>query len=177
MSSASEAGASAEGGVLTPLVIAGSSVVFLLAVAGLGNMILTQGRIPAILQRGAVIAHLSTVLLALPLGISQLVLPKGTLRHRTLGYIWCALMVATAVVSFSFNTLAPKLPFSPIHIFSVITLVTVPGIIFAARTHRVEQHRRSVLLLMLGSLVIAGLFTFLPSRALGQLVFRLVGGH
>ena len=158
--------------IAAPIAVVGSGIVFLLAVAGLGNMALTHARVPGVLRNGAIIVHLSTVLLALPLGMAQLVLPKGTLRHRTIGYSWCALMVVTALVSFSVHTNNPG-GIDPIHLFSVLTLVSVPLIIFFARTGRVAQHQRAVLGLMIGGLVIAGLFTFIPSRALGGLVFKL----
>lgn len=162
---------------VSALVVVGSSAIFLLALAALGNAWLSHARMPGILKNGAVVVHLTTVFLALPLGIAQLVLPKGTMRHRIVGYVWCVLMVVTALVSFTVNTLTPQLPFSPIHALSALTLVTIPWIIYNARTHRVAQHRRSVLFLMAGGLVVAGFFTFLPSRALGQLVFRLFGLH
>ncbi len=158
--------------VATPIAVVGSAVVFLLTVAALGNMAFSGLNIPGPLRRGAVIVHLCTVLLALPLGIAQLVLPKGTLRHRAMGYLWCALMTVTAIVSFTVHTINPG-GVDPIHIFSVITLISVPMIIYFGRTGRVAQHQRTVLSLMVGALVIAGLFTFLPGRALGQLVFKL----
>ncbi len=161
--------------VAIPIAVAGGSIVFLLAVAALSNMILTGAHVPGALRQGAVIAHLATVLLALPLGISQLVLPKGTLRHRTVGYIWCALMTATALISFAVHQINRGL--SPIHLFSVLTLVSVPLIIVYARQGRVAQHQRAVLGLMIGGVVIAGLFTFIPTRALGSLVFKLFQGH
>ena len=163
--------------IITPVVVVGSAAVFLLALAGIGNALLSHAHMPAILQNSAVVLHLTTVMLALPLGLSQLVLPKGTLRHRTVGYIWCALMTVTALVSFSVHTLLPSWPFSPIHLLSALTLVTIPGIIYFARTGRIDRHQRSVLFLMIGGLVVAGFFTLIPSRALGQLVFRLFGGH
>src|SRR5581483_8838879 len=103
--------------------IAGGAIVFLLAVAGLGNAWLARHPMPETLRSAAVVAHLSTVLLALPLGISQLVLPKGTFRHRTVGYIWIVLMVTTAIISFAIHGINPK-GLSPIHIFSVLTLVS-----------------------------------------------------
>ncbi len=158
--------------ITLPIAVVGSAIVFLLAAAGIGNALLTHAEMPDALRKGAVIAHLTTVFLALPLGISQLVLPKGTIRHRTVGYIWCALMTATALISFAVHEINPG-GFSPIHVFSVATLVSVPLIIFFARTGRVPQHQRSVLILMIGGLVIAGLFTFIPGRALGTLVYRL----
>jgi uncharacterized membrane protein len=109
------------------------------------------------------------------LGVSQLVLPKGTFRHRAAGYIWCGLMLTTALVSFAVHEINPG-GLSPIHLFSIRTLVVVPVIIFSARTGRVAAHRRAVLGLMIGGLVIAGLFTFVPGRALGHLVSNLLRG-
>ncbi len=117
--------------------------------------------------------HLATVLLALPLGVSQLVLPKGTLRHRTVGYAWCALMTVTALVSFAIHGINPH-GLSPIHLFSVLTLVLVPVIIWRARAGDVARHQRAALGLMIGGLVIAGLFTFVPGRVLGVLLARLL---
>ena len=154
--------------------VAGGAIVFLLAVAGIANALLAHQAMPDVFKSAAVIAHLSTVLVALPLGVSQLVLPKGTFRHRTVGYIWVTLMVVTALISFAIHGLNPN-GLSWIHIFSVLTLVTAPLIVLYARRGQVEKHRGAVLGLMLGGLVIAGLFTFIPGRALGQLVFRLFG--
>jgi uncharacterized membrane protein len=159
-------------GPLQTVAVIGGAVVFLLATAALANMALSHVATPDSLKGLAVAAHLTTVLAALPLGISQLVLPKGTLRHRIVGYVWIALMVTTAIVSFAIHQINPN-GLSPLHIFSVMTLVTAPMIVWAARTGRVEHHRRAVLGLMLGGLVIAGLFTFIPGRALGQLALAI----
>jgi uncharacterized membrane protein len=156
------------------LALGGSAIVFLLALAGLLNGQVSHLPIPDDLRQGAVVAHLASVMLALPLGISQLVLPKGTFRHRTVGYIWLGLMTFTALVSFAIHTIIPG-GLSPIHFFSVLTLVFVPIIAIQARRGAVVKHRRAVLGLMIGGLAIAGLFTFLPHRALGVLVFRLFG--
>ena len=157
---------------LQAVIFAGGATVFLLAAAGLLNMALAGAPKPPILGNLAVIAHLTTVLAALPLGLSQLVLPKGTIRHRIVGYVWLALMVFTALVSFAIHAIN-KNGLSPIHLFSVLTLVSAPVIAYAARRGRVESHRRAVLGLMGGGLVIAGIFTFIPGRALGQLVWSL----
>ena len=64
---------------------AGSAIVFLLATAALLNALLSPAPLPFELRNAAVVAHLSSVMAALPLGIAQLLLPKGTMRHRTLG--------------------------------------------------------------------------------------------
>ena len=159
---------------LLAVTIVGSVIVFLLATAGLLNLLIAHRPIPDALRSGVVWAHLGSVMLALPIGIAQLLLPKGTLRHRTMGYIWVGLMLFTALVSFAIHTINPG-GLSPIHVFSVLTLVTAPNIVWQARRHNVARHQRAVLVLMLGALAIAGLFTFAPGRALGQLVFSLFG--
>jgi uncharacterized membrane protein len=156
------------------IAVVGGAIVFLLATAGLANMWLSKAPTPEAFKSAAVAAHLTTVLFALPLGVSQILLPKGTFRHRTVGYIWITLMVGTALISFAIHGINPG-GLSPIHIFSVLTLISAPLIVFFARTGRVEQHRSAVLGLMIGGLAIAGLFTFLPGRALGQLLLRLIG--
>ena len=137
-------------------------------------MWLQKAPIPDSLRLTAVVAHLATVLLALPLGLSQLVLPKGTFRHRTVGYIWVGLMVTTSIISFAIHTITPH-GLSPIHLFSILTLIMSPLIVVYARTGQVERHRSAVLGIMVGGLAVAGLFTFLPGRALGQLALRLFG--
>ena len=159
----------------TALAVAGSAGVFLLACAALLNAALRGAPIPAALHDGAVVAHVLAVCLALPLGIAQLVLPKGTFRHRTVGYVWCALMVATALLSFAIHEINPG-GLSAIHLFSVVTLLSVPLIIVNARAGRVAQHQRGVLILVVSALVVAGSFTFLPNRALGRLVLALWSG-
>ena len=161
-------------GGLTAVAVIGSGVVFLLATAGLLNALAAQRPLPHLLRQGAVTAHVASVLLALPLGISPLVLPKGTVRHRTVGYVWLALMVFTALVSFAVHTINPG-GLSYIHLFSLLTLVTAPVIAWSGRTGRVSRHQRAVLGLMIGGLVIAGLFTFVPGRVMGELAMGLLG--
>jgi uncharacterized membrane protein len=161
------------GSTAQTLVVAGGAAVFLLACAGLGNMALGRSPPPADLRNAAVVAHLASVLLALPLGASQLLLPKGTIRHRTVGYIWLALMVFTALVSFAIHAINPG-GLSPIHVFSVTTLVGAPFIALSARRGEVERHRRAALGVMGGGLVIAGLFTFIPGRVMGDLLLALL---
>jgi uncharacterized membrane protein len=113
--------------------------------------------------------HLATVVPSIPLALYLLANPKGTPRHRLLGKIWCALMVTTALAALMIR--GYFLPnwhgFNFIHIFSIVTLIGVPRLIWAAKRHDVAGHQRSVYGLCLGGLFIAGLFTFMPGRLLG----------
>jgi uncharacterized membrane protein len=110
----------------------------------------------------ALIIHLGTVLPALPLGAYILISRKGGRLHRLLGRIWGGMMLVTAVSSFWLRTNGSL---SPIHIFAVITLVSIPLAVAAIRRGDVERHRRAMTGTYIG-LIIAGAFAFLPGRLL-----------
>jgi uncharacterized membrane protein len=105
------------------------------------------------------------------LGVVQLAAPKGTLPHRTLGWVWISLMVAVAVSSFWIHQIRLWGPWSPIHLLSVYVLVALPLAVYYAHTHQVSRHRRAMQGLFMGALVIAGLFTFWPGRIMHAVVF------
>jgi uncharacterized membrane protein len=117
--------------------------------------------------------HASLALLALLLGASQLALPKGTPRHRAFGGLWAALMMIIAASSFFIHSIRMIGPFSPIHLLSILTLVAVPRSILAARRGDIAAHRRGMMLVFWLALVGAGLFTLLPNRIMGQVVFGM----
>jgi len=62
-------------------------------------------------------------------------------------------------------------PWSPIHLLAVYTLVMLPVGVIAARRHVTERHRRTMVGIFVGGLVIAGLFTFYPGRIMYHVVF------
>ena len=75
-------------------------------------------------------------------------------------------LFATALISFGIRDVNEG-GFSFIHIFSIITVVTVPMLVFAARHHRIARHRSTVRWLVAGALLAAGYFTLIPGRLLG----------
>jgi len=99
--------------------------------------------------------HAFAALAALAIGGAQLALPKGTMRHRPLGYAWVALMLVIAISSFWIQQIRLVGPFSPIHLLSILVLVTVPLAAWYAHTHKVG----------------AGIFTLLPGRIMHAVVF------
>lgn len=111
----------------------------------------------------AIILHMLTVVPSVPLGMAMLVMRKGDRRHRWVGRLWMALMAVTAASTFFIAETRPG-QFSLIHILSVVTLIAVPRAIHAARTGRIDQHKRGVILLYTLALMIAGGFTFVPGR-------------
>jgi uncharacterized membrane protein len=49
--------------------------------------------------------------------------------------------------------------------------VMLPIAVWRAHKHEVERHRRAMLGLFFGALVIAGLFTFMPGRIMHEVMF------
>ena len=119
----------------------------------------------------AIPVHAFAAMAALVLGVVQLAAPKGTLPHRTLGWIWVGLMLSVAASSFWIHQIRLIGPWSPIHLLSIFTLGMVPLGVWKAHRHEVVDHRRIMTLVFSGALVIAGLFTLLPGRIMHTVVF------
>jgi uncharacterized membrane protein len=126
---------------------------------------------PLLEAEPAIPLHTFAAMAAFALGLVQFAAPKGTLPHRTIGWIWVALMAGVAISSFWINQLRLVGPFSPIHLLSIYTLVMLPLAVWRAHSHRVGEHRRAMTWLFAGALVIAGLFTLLPGRIMHAVVF------
>lgn len=99
---------------------------------------------------------------------------KGTPAHRLAGYLWVLLMLGTSVSSlFIRDFRLPNLAgYTPIHLFTAFTLVMLPLAVVAAMRGRVQTHRQAMRQLYIGACVIAGLFTLLPGRYLGALLWH-----
>jgi uncharacterized membrane protein len=119
----------------------------------------------------AIPLHAFAAMTAFVLGLVQFAAPKGTLPHRTIGWIWVGLMAAVAISSFWIRQLRLVGPWSPIHLLSTFTLVMLPLGVWRAHTHRVTEHRRIMISMFAGALVVAGLFTLLPGRIMHTVVF------
>ena len=126
---------------------------------------------PLLSATPAIQIHAFAAMTAFALGVVQFAAPKGTLPHRTVGWIWVALMAVVAASSFWIHQIRMVGPFSPIHLLSIFTLVMLPLAVWRAHTHRVADHRRIMIFTFIGALVVAGLFTLLPGRIMHHVVF------
>jgi len=115
--------------------------------------------------------HAFAALGAFALGLVQFLAPKGTLPHRTIGWIWVSLMLSVAVASFFIHEIRLWGPWSPIHLLSIFTLITLPLAVLRAHRHRVSAHRNAMISIFVGALLIAGAFTFLPGRIMHAVAF------
>ncbi len=115
--------------------------------------------------------HALAAMSAFVLGVVQFAAPKGTLPHRTIGWIWVGLMMSVAASSFWIHQIRLIGPWSPIHLLSIFTLLVVPLGVWRAHRHEIADHSRIMILTFSGALVIAGLFTLLPGRIMHAVVF------
>ena len=123
------------------------------------------GQVPAFVW-----AHIATIGLAVALTPVMLLRRRGDRLHRRLGWLWAGAMALTALFSFGIRGLNGG-AFSLIHILSAWTLIQVPLIVWTARSHNHRGHRGAVRGMVIGALLIAGIFTFPFERLLGHWLF------
>lgn len=119
-----------------------------------------------------ILVHSAVALAAVLIGAATLRMKKGTVQHRLFGRSWVLLMVLVALSSFWIKTSGH---WSWIHVLSIGTLVLLARAIVAALQGNIKLHRRLMSGIYVGGLLIAGIFTLLPDRLLGQLVWHSVG--
>jgi uncharacterized membrane protein len=122
--------------------------------------------------------HASGAVAAFILGLIQILAPKGTLPHKTIGAIWIGIMVVVAASS-AFILRPPtedatyweRLSF--IHLFIPITAIgLVSGLRLLLRGGpAMKRHSWPFISVFIGGLVVAGALAFLPGRILHEVVF------
>jgi uncharacterized membrane protein len=126
---------------------------------------------PLLSASPAIIMHAFAAMAAFGIGLVQIAGPKGTTTHRILGWGWVAIMLTVAISSFWIQGMKQFGNFSWIHGLSILVLIMLPLAVLAARRHRVSAHKKTMISLFLGALVIAGLFTLLPGRIMHDVLF------
>lgn len=122
----------------------------------------------------AVLIHLTLASAAVLLGPAALWARKGSRGHRGLGYAWVTVMVGAAISAFFIRSTGrfQLFGFSPIHALAIVTLVGVTAAIVAIARRQVEAHRKGMQRVYLGACLGAGVFTLLPGRYLGDLLWH-----
>jgi uncharacterized membrane protein len=123
----------------------------------------------------AVQFHVATVVPAALIGTWQIFFStKGAPLHRALGYVYLTLMSVTALSTLWVHQLMPNGPFwgfSPIHLLIPLTLFGVVGALRGAWTHNIPMHKRSMIGLYFGAILVAGGLTLLPGRIMHAVLF------
>jgi uncharacterized membrane protein len=118
--------------------------------------------------------HLITVIPCIFVGAYLLFFRKGTRWHKLLGKYYMLSMVITAVVSlFMPAMVGPQFlgHFGWIHLFSFLTLWSIPTALIAVKKGQIKKHKIKMVLLYIGALMIAGGFTFVPGRFMYEVFF------
>jgi uncharacterized membrane protein len=129
------------------------------------------------MQMTPVIAtHLSLALTALVIGPVALWSRLGTTRarlHRGMGYAWVTCMAGTAFSGIFIRDFG--LPnwagYTPIHLLVPVTFFSLYKGLKAIAHGQIKMHRRTMQTTYILACVVSGLFTLLPQRYLGQLVW------
>ena len=125
--------------------------------------------------------HVTAALGAVVIGPVALWARKGTTQrprlHRAFGYAWVTLMIITAI-SAIFIT-GPRLPhiagFGPIHLLIPVVFGMLILAFWALARGNIKGHRKAMQGLYIGACIVAGGFTLLPNRFLGDAVWSAVG--
>lgn len=114
--------------------------------------------------------HLGAALAALVIGALLMLRRKGVTFHRRAGWLWVGVMAIVAGSSI-FITGVNGDRWSFIHMFTGWTFIALPLAVIAARRHDVKQHRRFMMGMFYGGLIIAGGLTFIPGRTMWNVFF------
>ncbi len=115
--------------------------------------------------------HLMFAVFAIGLGPVNVFRTRRDCLHRAVGGTWMLSMFGLAATGLMISSWSVIGPFNPIHIFSVLTLVSLGESIWHLRNRRFAAHGRAMKSLYFQGLAIAGLFTFLPGRRLNEAFF------
>lgn len=118
--------------------------------------------------------HLATVVPCFIIGTILLLIKKGTTIHKRAGRLYMVLMMVTAIITlFMPADIGPRFlnHFGWIHSFSFLTIYTIPTAYIAVEKGNIKSHKRKMILLYFGAIIIAGGFTFSPGRYLHEIFF------
>jgi uncharacterized membrane protein len=125
-------------------------------------------------QQPIVALHMFSALASIVVGSVLMAGVKGTHIHRVLGWTWVSMMAVVAASSFFIRSAdGPNIGgFGPIHALTVLVTILLPLGIGFIRRGRVNGHRLTMSNLFYGACIVAGVFTLLPGRFLGDLVWK-----
>lgn len=121
--------------------------------------------------------HMSLALTAVAIGPVSLWARMGTqLRpklHRIFGYAWVTCMLGAAITGlFIRNFRSPNvMGYTPVHLLIPLTLFTLYRAFRSLTAGNVAGHRQHMQWLYFSACIVAGAFTLLPGRYLGNLVW------
>ena len=121
--------------------------------------------------------HMSAALVAIAIGPIALWARKGATQrpklHRAFGYAWVTMMLVAAVSAiFIRDYRLPNITgLTPIHVFVPVTFYYLFRAFQFLAQGNIAGHRKAMQSLYVSACLVAGAFTLLPGRYLGNLIF------
>ena len=105
---------------------------------------------------------------------ARLGMTKRPKLHRAFGYAWVTLtIIAATSAMFIRSGLGLNLyGFSPIHLLIPLTFFSLFGAFRFLAQGNIVGHRKSMIGLYIGACIVAGFFTLVPGRFLGDLIWK-----
>lgn len=125
--------------------------------------------------------HMTAALLAVATGPVALWARRGRAQHprlhRAFGYAWVTLMLVTAVSALFIRdfTLPNIAGYTPIHLLVPVVFASLFGAFWMLARRNVAGHRKVMQVLYFTACIVAGAFTLLPQRYLGQALWGALG--
>ena len=122
--------------------------------------------------------HMTAALTAICLGPIALWARKGSMQrpklHCAFGYAWVTMMTVAAVSAIFIrdSRLINIAGFTPIHLFVPVTFYFLFRAFQALAQGNIAGHRKAMQRLYISACLVAGAFTLLPNRYLGNLVWH-----
>lgn len=125
--------------------------------------------------------HMSAAIAATAIGpIALWSRRQGTARprlHRAAGYAFVTLMLCAALSACFIRD--ERLPnwggYTPIHLLIPVALLSMGRALWHLQRGNIARHRKIMQGVYIGACLVAGLFTLLPGRYLGGLLWRQLG--
>lgn len=115
--------------------------------------------------------HAIAAMIAIILGGVQLYMKKGGAIHKLLGRLWVGLMLMVSVSSFFIHEIKLWGAYSPIHLLSIWTILSLGLAIYFVRVGNIKRHKQVMLALYGFALILTGFFTLMPGRVMHQIIF------
>lgn len=116
----------------------------------------------------AIQLHVGFAIISFFVGIMIFWRRKGNTSHKRWGKFWVLTMAGTALTSFFINEIRLVGLFSPIHLISIFTLISLYMAIKYVLAGKIAEHQRVMKRVFVGGMLIAGGLTFLPGRIMHQ---------
>ena len=112
--------------------------------------------------------HFLAAVLAIVLGLINLVSEKGTFQHRIIGWFWLIIMIFVTIPSFWIREINEG-DFSWIHLLTIWTIISMGISIISIKKDNVRRHAAFMVGTMVGA-VIAGGFAVMPGRFISEMI-------